>query len=86
MYKIRISITSGVAEHLNINQPVRATEAIQTTGVAFQIKNVKIYALVVTFSINDNIKFLENIKQEIKKQFLGTNIDLKEQHNQKTII
>ena len=36
--------------------------AIQTTGTTFQINNAKLYVLVVTFSINDNIKFLENIR------------------------
>ena len=36
--------------------------AIQTTGVTFQINNAKLYVPVVTLSINDNIKFLENTK------------------------
>ena len=52
------------------------------TGVNFVITSTKLYVPVVTLSIND-IKFLENIKQGFKKQFLGTNIDLKKQHNQK---
>ena len=43
------------------------------TGATFQINNAKLYVAVVTFSIDDNIKFLENIK----KQFLGANTDLK---------
>ena len=36
--------------------------AIQKTGATFQINNAKIYVPVVPLSINDNIKFLENIK------------------------
>ena len=28
-------------------------------------------------SLNDNIKFLENKKQELREQFIGTNTDLK---------
>ena len=35
----------------------------QTNGATFQINNAKLYVPVVTLSINDNIKFLENIKQ-----------------------
>ena len=39
--------------------------------------SIKIYVPVVTLAINDNIKFLENIKQGLKEQFFKTNIDLK---------
>ena len=38
-----------------------------TTGVAFQMNNAKLYVPVVTLSINDNITFLENIKQGFKR-------------------
>ena len=38
-----------------------------TTGATFQINNTKLYAPVVTLSINDNIKFLETIKQGFKR-------------------
>ena len=41
--------------------------AIQTTGATFQINNAKLYVPVVTLFINDNIKFLENIKQGFKR-------------------
>ena len=34
-----------------------------TTGATFQINNAKVYIPVVTLSINDNINFLENMKQ-----------------------
>ena len=44
------------------NPPVQEV-AIQTTGATFQINNAKLYVPVVTLSKNDNIKFLENIKQ-----------------------
>ena len=46
---------------------------INITGTNFMITSTKLYLPVITFSINDNIKFLENIKQG----FLETNIDLK---------
>ena len=39
----------------------------QLTGVTFQINNAKLYVPVVTFSINDNVKLLENIKQGFEK-------------------
>ena len=39
-----------------------------TTGATFQINNAKLYVTVVTLSINDNIKFLENIKQGVKRK------------------
>ena len=38
-----------------------------TTGVNFVITSTKLYVPVVTLSINDNIKFLENIKQGFKR-------------------
>ena len=41
------------------------------------IASTKLYVPVVTSSIDDNIKFSENIKQRFKVQFLGLNIDLK---------
>ena len=41
--------------------------ASQTTSAAFQINNAELYIPVVTFSTNNNIKFLENIKQGFKR-------------------
>ena len=55
------------------NNPVNK---IQATGTTFQINNAELYISVVTFSINDNIKFLENTKQRFKQRIV-TNIDLK---------
>ena len=37
------------------------------TVVNFMFPNTKLYVLVVTLSINDEIKFLENIKQGSKR-------------------
>ena len=39
------------------------------TGVKFMITSTKLYVPVVTLSVNDNIKFLENIKQGFKRTF-----------------
>ena len=38
------------------------------TGATLQINKVKFYVSVVILSINDKIKFLENIKQRFKKK------------------
>ena len=62
-----ISITPAIAGNSNGRAPVQAREARQTTGATFQINNAKLYVPVVTLSINDNIKFLENIKQGFKR-------------------
>ena len=37
------------------------------TGVNFMINSTKVYVPVVTLSINNSIRFLENIKQEFKE-------------------
>ena len=44
------------------NSPVPATAVTLTTGATFQINNAKFYVLIATLSINNNIRFLENIK------------------------
>ena len=62
-----ISTTPTGAENLNANPSVQAREAIPTTGATFRINNAKLYVPVVTLSINDKIKFLENIKQGFKR-------------------
>ena len=41
--------------------------AIQPTGVTFQISKAKLYVPLVTLSINDNMKFLKNIKQVFER-------------------
>ena len=51
-------------------------EALQTTGVMFQINNSKLYVPAVTLSINDNIKFLENINQGFEKRMILQEIPL----------
>ena len=47
--------------------PVSVIVAIQITGVACQKHNAKFYVPVATLSINENIKFLENITQGFKR-------------------
>ena len=60
--------------------------AIQTTGTAFQINNAKLYVPVVTLSINDNIKYLENIKQGFKRTTSWNKYRSEKPHKQKIII
>ena len=56
--------TDGAVPNTN---RVRYQVTSQTTGATFQINNTKLYIPIVTLSINDRIKFLENIKQGCKK-------------------
>ena len=58
--------TSEVSADPNANLPNNLIQATTTTGATFQINNAKLYVPVVTFSINDNIKLSENIKQGFK--------------------
>ena len=69
-----ISIIPRVSGDAN---PAVQEVAVMQTSATFQINNAKLYVPVATFSVNDNVQFLENIKQEFKGQFLGTNIGLK---------
>ena len=72
-----MSTTPRVPPNPDANPPVQEVVAIQTTGATFQINNAKFYVPVVMLSINDNIKFLENIEQGFKRTILGTIIYLK---------
>ena len=58
----KISRTSRTVCNLPAQQMTKTT-----TSAAFQINNSKLYVPVVTWSIYDNIKVLENIKQEFKR-------------------
>ena len=62
------SKTSAVAADPDANPPDQGT---------CRVFSAKLYVPAVTLSIIDNIKFFENIRQEFKKKFLGTNIGLK---------
>ena len=59
--------TAEVHASPNANLPNPLTQATATNTATFPINNAKIYVPVVTLSINDNIKFLENIKQGFKR-------------------
>ena len=62
-----VSIKPTVSWNLNANPSVSDVAVIQNTGATFQITNDKLYVSVVTLSINDNIKFLEDTKQGFKR-------------------
>lgn len=49
----------------NIPNPV-STESSRTSA-NFQIKSAKVYVPVITISINNNIKFLENLKEGFER-------------------
>ena len=62
-----ISIIPPMISNPDANLPVPDVAATQTTSATSQINNAKLFVPVVTWSINDNIKFLENIKQGFKR-------------------
>ena len=62
-----ISRTASVASNKNANPSVSEVAVTATTEATSQINNVKIYVPVVTLSIKDNAKFLENTKQGFKR-------------------
>ena len=59
--------TPEVLANPNANSPNHLNQATVTTGATFQTNNAKLYVSVVTLSINDNIKILENVKQGFKR-------------------
>ena len=48
-----------------------------TSDETFKINSAKLYLAVTTFSIHDNIKFLENLKQGFKKTIFWDKYSLK---------
>ena len=62
-----VSVITRIPGNPDADPPVLEEPEIQTTPATVQINNAKIYVPVVTLSINDNMKFLENIKQEFKR-------------------
>ena len=65
--KILISEILRTSRAIPSTDPAEYESVTATTGATFQINNAKLYVPVVTLSINDNIKFLENIKQGFKR-------------------
>ena len=59
--------TPEVPANAAASLPTDRVPPTKTTGATFQTNNAKLYVSGVTFSINDNIKVLENIKQEFKR-------------------
>ena len=62
-----ISRTSDVPANPCANLSVMPRDTTLTTGATFQINNAKRYVSTVTLSINNNIKFLEHLKQGFKR-------------------
>ena len=61
-------ITPALSGNPDPNLPVPDVTAIQGVSARFQINNAKLYVPVVTLSFNDNIGFLEKIKQRFKRR------------------
>ena len=63
-----ISVSSRTFREVPNADLVTYEVATQTTSATFQINNAKPYAPVITLSINDDIKFLENINNNFLEQ------------------
>ena len=63
----KTTITPGIAINTNSNPPDQPSPAIETTRAILKINNAKLFVKGVTLSMNNSIKFLENIKQELKR-------------------
>ena len=59
----KVSSTPAVPANPNPSPAVPVVEETQTTSATIQLDNAKRYVSVITLSIYDTIKFLENIKQ-----------------------
>ena len=68
-----ISIVSRVPPYADANLPVQEVAAVKLTSAIFQVNNAKLYVPVFTLFINDNTKFLENIKQRFKRTISWNN-------------
>ena len=69
-----------------VGDPPEQKLATTTISSIFQINNVKLYVPVVTLLINDNINFLESIKQGFKRTTSSNKIDLKKNNNSDYLI
>ena len=59
--------TTPEGGNANANPPIQVVAVTQTTGTTFKINNAKLYFPVVTLSIIDNIKYLENTNKGFKR-------------------
>ena len=53
--------------NLDATSPVPTVAATEINSATFKINNAKLYVPVVKLSVNNNIKYLENIKQGFKR-------------------
>ena len=60
--------TLQVVADSNANTPILTTKETLINRATFQIDNTDLYVVIVTLCINDNIKFLESIKQGFKRK------------------
>ena len=69
-YNVWRNPSDRTPELLNSKTPAvdgnNSVNATQTTSTTFQISNAKLKVPVVSLTINDNINFLENMKQGVK--------------------
>ena len=63
----KISRTPEVAANPSSNPPTSRFLPTRRTRSTFQISSVNRYVPAITLSVNDNITFLENLQQELKR-------------------
>ena len=68
-----------------INSSPPSESVKSTTGVTFQIKRLKLHVLLVILFKNNNVTFLEHLKQEFKRRISWNKCRSQKHHSQKTI-
>ena len=68
-----------------INSSPPSESVKSTTGATFQIKRLKLHVLPVILFKNNNVTFLEHLKQEFKRRISWNKCRSQKQHSQKTI-
>ena len=68
---IRILTNANIPANPAAYLPMAPLPEVSKTNTIFEINSAKLYFPIVTLAINDNIKFLENIKQGFKKEIPG---------------
>ena len=68
-----ISRTAALTANPDTNPPVQVREDTITTSAVFQMNNAELYVPVIILTINDNIKFLEHLKQGFRRTAFGIN-------------
>ena len=70
-------ITSKATREADPDADPAVDQINNPTGATFKIKDTKLYVPLVTLSAENDNKLLEQLKQDLKEQLNGINIDQK---------